>query len=150
MIMMPEMTIVIMVDNKPDATTHSIYRNNSNHDFKPDSTTQLVSDTIRLTVDGHVSQLVWGKHCHHHHDVDDDTGDDDNDSDDDDDDSDDGNDTDDDDDDTDDSDDDDDGDDTDDGDDAADDDDVMVVEEFVEHLLFLFICRETIQIYSWQ
>ena len=79
--------------------------------IKPDATTQLVSDTVRLTVDGHVRQLVWGEHCHHHHYV---------------------------------------GDDTDDGDDAADDDDVMVVEEFVEHLLFLFICRETIQIYSWQ
>ena len=39
MITMPEMTIVIMFNNKPDATTHSIYRNNSNHDFKPDSTT---------------------------------------------------------------------------------------------------------------
>ena len=35
------------------------------------------------------------------------------------------------------------GDDTDDGDDT-------VVEQFAEHLLFLFICRETIQIYSWQ
>ena len=72
--------------------------------IKPDATTQLVSDTIRLTVDGHVRQLVWGEHCHHHHDV---------------------------------------GDDTDDGDDT-------VVEQFAEHLLFLFICRETIQIYSWQ
>ena len=68
--------------------------------IKPDSTTQLVSDTVRLTVDGHVRQLVWGENCHHHHDV---------------------------------------------GDDTDGDDDTVV-----EQLLFLFICRETIQIYSWQ
>ena len=111
--------------------------------IKPDATTQLVSDTIRLTVDGHVRQLVWGEHCHHHHDVGDDTDDDDDDSDDDDDDTDDE-------DDTDDGHDTDDDDDTGDDDDTDDDDDVTVVEEFVEHLLFLFICRETIQIYSWQ